>query len=85
MLMITPCKEIQDSLGFWTPGTGFWILCQWNLDSGFLDLYSGFHSHGFRIPEAKLLYPIFHELNFLDSGIRIPLHGATCLVRGYIV
>ena len=37
----TPCKRIQDSLGFWIPkrgfripGTGNRILFQWNLDSG---------------------------------------------------
>ena len=35
-------REIQDSLGFWIPfygfriqGTGFRILCQWILDTGF--------------------------------------------------
>ena len=42
---IAPCKENQDSLGFWTPRSGFripgsrfWILCQWKLDSGFQSL-----------------------------------------------
>ena len=54
-----PCKGIQDSLGFWIPGrgfriqsTGFRILCQW--DSGFLELYSGFQSPRFWIPQAKI-------------------------------
>ena len=54
-----PCKGIQDSLGFWIPrrgfriqSTGFRILCQW--DSGFLELYSGFQSPGFWIPQAKI-------------------------------
>ena len=50
-LTIAPCKEIQDSLGFWVPVPGFRIICQWNLDSGFQslsdsgfpELYSGFH------------------------------------------
>jgi len=44
-----PCKAIQDGLGFWIPRhgfripeTGFWILCQLNWDSGFLELYSRF-------------------------------------------
>ena len=39
---VTPCKEIQDIIGFWIycrvfwiPGTGFRILGQWNLDSWF--------------------------------------------------
>ena len=48
---ITQCKEIQDSLGFWIPRRGFripgslfWILCQWNLDSRFQTLV------GFQIP-----------------------------------
>ena len=63
-----PCKEIQDSLGFWFPrrgflisGTGFRILCPWNLDSGyqssvdsrFLELYSRFQSPRFLILQAK--------------------------------
>ena len=52
-MRITPCKGIQDSLGFWIPGIEFRILCQWNLDSGFLELYSGFESPGLRIPQAK--------------------------------
>ena len=36
-LFVAPCKGIQDSLGFWIPGTGFRIIgfCHWNLDSGF--------------------------------------------------
>ena len=41
-----PCKEIQDSLGFWILRRGFRILCQWNLDSGFQSFV------GFRIPWA---------------------------------
>ena len=30
----------------WIPDSRYWIqiLCQWNRDSGFLELYSGFHS-----------------------------------------
>ena len=31
----TPCKVIQDSLGFWIARCGFGIPCRWNLDSGF--------------------------------------------------
>ena len=64
-----PCKEIQESLGFWFPrrgflisGTGFRILCPWNLDSGyqssvdsrFLELYSRFQSPRFLILQAKI-------------------------------
>ena len=64
-LPLVPCNGIQDSLGLWIQhrgfrilGTGFWILRQWNLDSGFqsgfLKLYRGFQSPGFRIPQDKL-------------------------------
>ena len=42
MFSITPCKEIQDILGFWIPRNGFGIpstgfqssFCQWTLNSG---------------------------------------------------
>ena len=90
-----PCKGIQDTLGFWIPRRGFripftgfqiflggtWIPdsnCYW--DSGFLHLYSGFQGPGFRIPQAKISkIPNSKCKNFPDSGIRIPLHGATFL------
>ena len=71
---IAPYKRIQDSLGFWIPSRGFWILCQWNLDSGveslvrFLELDSGFQSQGFQIPEAKLR----HILVFTSNIFWIP-------------
>ena len=77
-----PWKEIQDSLGFWIPlrrfripGTGFCILCQLNLDSGFQSLV------GFRIPSAVFRIPKPRTSNsttknFPDSRIRIPyFHG----------
>ena len=32
-------------------------LCQWNLDSGFLQLYSGFQSSGFQIQQPKFQIP----------------------------
>ena len=68
---IAPCKGIyKDSHGFWIPRrripdsrylipvfvSGTQILDS-NLqqDSGFLELYSGFQSPGFRIPQAKLV------------------------------
>ena len=51
-------KVIQDSLKFWIqryglqiPGNGFWIFCQWNLNSGFQSLV------GFRIPWAEFRIP----------------------------
>ena len=78
---IATCKVIQDSLGFWIqrfglriPATGFWIPCQWNLDSGLQSL------PGFRIPCAELRIlesriPFSTSKNFLnwDSRIRIYL------------
>ena len=74
----SPSRVIQDSLGFWIPhggfripGTGqFQILCQWNLDSGFLELHSELQSSGFRILQAKIS-------RIPESGIRILLHGAS--------
>ena len=58
---VAQCKGIQDTFGFWIPrrgfqipGTRFWILSQWDLDSGFFELYSGFQSPGFQIPVAKI-------------------------------
>ena len=59
---IAPSKGVQDSLEFWIPRRQFRILCQGNLDSRFLDLYCGFQSPGFRVPQAKIS--------------RIPLQGA---------
>ena len=58
------CKGIQVRLGFWIPrrgfripSTGFWILCQWNLDPRF-QLLIGFWIPlaGFRIPEPRIPY-----------------------------
>ena len=50
-----------------------WIFSK--LDSGFQSLV-GFRipSAGFRIPKPRI--PDFRSKKFLDSGIRIPLHGA---------
>ena len=85
-MRIAPCDGIQDSFGFWIPGTvfhvfvsGTWILDinrQW--DSGFLELYSEFHGPRFRNPQAKRfrIFPDSTGKNFTDSGIRIPLHCA---------
>ena len=56
-----PGKGIQDIPGSWIPchgfrilDTGFRIIYQWNLDSGFFELYSGFQSPGFLILQAKI-------------------------------
>lgn len=50
-LDVTPCKENQESIGFWIPLSGFRILCQWNLDS---ELQSFAR---FRIPWAEFRTP----------------------------
>ena len=53
LLVIAPCKGIQDSLGFWItccgfriPGTGFRIPAQWIPDSKkrWIPFFSGFNS-----------------------------------------
>ena len=52
---IAPCKGIQDSL--WILLRGFLLICHWNnrqWDSGFTELYSGFQSLGFQIPQARI-------------------------------
>ena len=62
-----PCKGIQDNSGFQAMDSGFFVSGTWISDSnrewihsGFLELYSGFHSPGFRIPQQ--------EFQVLDSG-----------------
>ena len=51
-----------------------WIFSK--LDSGQFQSLVGFRipSAGFRIPKPRI--PDFRSKKFLDSGIRIPLHGA---------
>ena len=76
-------KKIQNSLGFWIPRSGFRILCQYNLDSGFQSLV------GFRFPWAvhripKPGIPDSTSKNFSDSGIRIPLHVVNIHFRSTI-
>ena len=86
-LDFAPRKEIKDSLGFWIPrhgfripGTGFHSFqCNFDYgfhhrwDSGFLSLYSGFQSTGFRIKQQK-----FSQVQGFNKQIspRIPLHWA---------
>ena len=55
---------IADSNGYW--------------DSGFLELFSGFQSPGFRFPQAKLSWiPDYTSKDLPDPGIRSPLHEAS--------
>ena len=62
---MAPCKGIQDSPGFWIPRRGLripdFVNGTWILDSKcdlvrfrILELYSGFRSPGFRIPQTKI-------------------------------
>ena len=52
---VAPRKGIQDSLGFWIPGTEFRFLCQWDLDSGFQS-WEGFRITWavFQIPKSRI-------------------------------
>ena len=61
---------------FRVPGTGFWILCQWNLDCGFQSLVDSGFLELYSIWDSKAKDSGFHGENLLDSGIPIPLHGA---------
>ena len=40
--------------GFRVPDTGLQVLCQWNLDSEFLGLYSVSQNPGFPIQQVKI-------------------------------
>ena len=53
------CDELSElySFGFWIPRCGFRITCQWNLDSGFLELNSWFHNPGFRNSTSRKKFP----------------------------
>ena len=79
---VAQCKGIQDTFGFWIPrrgfqipGTRFWILSQWDLDSGFQSL-KGFRIPWvvFRIPKSRI--PDSSGKNFPDCGISFSLHEA---------
>ena len=85
---VAQCKGIQDTFGFWIPrrgfqipGTRFWILSHWDLDSGFQSL-KGFRIPWvvFRIPKCRI--PDSSGKNFPDSGISIFLHEA---IPGFLI
>ena len=74
---LAPCKRIRDSLGFWIPRRRFRISGR---DFGFVSGtwipdFSFAWDSGFESPLAKI--PDSTSKNFLDSGIRISLHGAS--------
>ena len=87
--MLAPCKGIDDS--FHTMDCGFRVLNSGFQHSGFripksaglqffFLLDYGFQSlAGFRIPKPRILD--FKNEKFVDSGIRIPLHGAKMPMR----
>ena len=83
---IAPCKEIQDSLGFWIP--------QGNLNSRFQSLVGcRFPCAVFWVPKPRILDSTTQisritdstSKHFPDSRVRIPLHGAgECLYCGVV-
>ena len=83
----TVCRHVEAyTLGRLSiDGFSFERVAQSNLEWIFSNLDSGFQSLvGFRIPSAvfripKPRIPDSTSKKFLDSGIRIPLHGAMCL------
>ena len=97
------CMYVQHGRwGFWIPDTefqsllvelGFWITIV-SLDSGFLELYSGFKGPRFWIPQAKSSrIPDSTSKKFPDSWIQISLHGvwegrracSQAILRGVVV
>lgn len=84
-LDVTPCKENQESLGFWIPLSGFRILCQWNLDSEFQSFarfripWAEFRSPKPRIPDyfTKRLIPYanYNHIYFIDSSLTSWIEG----------
>ena len=77
-----PCKEMQDSLGLWTPSQGFRIICTefqfLSVELGFripivlrfefLELFSGFQSPGFRFRIPRATISQFPESKFPFTG-----------------
>ena len=59
--------------------SGIWILLQSSVDSWFLELYPGFQSPGYRLPQQKKIAgfrsPQANISRIPKSG-RTPLHGA---------
>ena len=73
-------KFDTDTPRHWIPGTGFRILCQWNLDYGLWITDSDRSWDCLTcIPDSKATIPRFYSKSLLDSGIQIPLHGANTL------
>ena len=80
--VITQCKRIQHCLGFWIPCHRFRNLDfnrQW--DSGFLELYSGFQSQGFRNADSLSLGECKQAKNTLTTVCYISYLGGLCYFR----
>ena len=85
---ITPCKKIQDSLGFWIsrcgfriPGTEFQFL---SVELEFwIPIVSGIPDSLSCIPDSKAQESRFHQQKFPDSEILIPLHGVISIFFHY--
>ena len=82
--MVSPCKEMQDSLEFLIPRCGFQIPRYWILDSNHFSWYlkmlnSRFQSPRFQIPQVRKISWIldFRSKTFPDYRIWIPLHETT--------
>ena len=81
-LCVTLCKEMEDSLGFWIPRSGFRIPdnkfripCKWNLDSGFQSLA------GFRISWAEFRIPKSRIYNSTRTNSRMILDSTSKISR----
>ena len=89
-------ERILGILEFWTPGTGFGILYQWNVDSGFQSLMdfrfllkqnSGFQSPGFQIPQVKIsrIRDSKHSLTWGEASFSIRAFFVTDVSSIWIV
>ena len=65
---------MQDSFGFWIPGTGFQSL---SVELGFwISVINGIRDFLSCIPDSKAQDSTFHEQNFSDLGFhRQKIHG----------
>ena len=80
---LATCKANQDTLGFWILGCGFQIpdtvfrmFCQWNLDSGFLELNyaskaqdSGFYTQKCTVLFLNIVFRCFSVKVYILFGL----------------
>ena len=82
---LTPCKGIQDSLGFWIPHRGFRIpgtgLQSLSVELGiWIPIVRGISDSLSCIPDSKAQDCGFSSIILRDSGIPIPLHWVVTLL-----